>query len=100
MAKYEPGSLSAVFSALADPTRRAMTERLRQGEASVGELAEPFELSLPTVTKHLKALEHAGLVENWKTGRVRRCRLVPVRRPHRPPGQGSRAPWAMNAGSS
>lgn len=78
MAKYLPGSLDAVFAALADPTRRAMTERLLRGEASVSELAEPFGFSLPTVTKHLKVLEHAGLVEHSKTGRVRRCRLAPA----------------------
>jgi DNA-binding transcriptional ArsR family regulator len=78
MAKYERGSLDAVFAALADPTRRAMTERLARGDASVSELAEPFALSLPTVTKHLAVLEHASLVEHWKEGRVRYCRLAPA----------------------
>src|SRR3954468_22143405 len=77
MAKYQAGSLDAVFSALADPTRRAMTERLRRGEASVSALAEPFDFALPTVTKHLRALEHAGLIEHWKQGRVRHVRLAP-----------------------
>jgi DNA-binding transcriptional ArsR family regulator len=77
MAKYERGSLDAVFAALADPTRRAMTERLARGDASVSELAAPFDLSLPSVTKHLAVLEHATLVEHWKEGRVRWCRLVP-----------------------
>lgn len=70
--------MDAVFSALADPTRRAMTDRLRDGEASVSELAEPFGFSLPTITNHLNALEHAALVEHWKSGRVRHCRLVPA----------------------
>jgi DNA-binding transcriptional ArsR family regulator len=78
MAKYERGSLDAVFAALADPTRRAMTERLARGDASVGQLAEPFALTLPTVTKHLAVLEHATLIEHWKEGRVRYCRLVPA----------------------
>ena len=78
MAKYEPGSLDAVFSALADPTRRAMTERLRLGEASVSALAEPFGFALPTVAKHLRTLEHAGLIEHWKEGRVRHVKLVPA----------------------
>jgi DNA-binding transcriptional ArsR family regulator len=77
MAKYSPGSLDAVFAALADPTRRAMAERLRRGEASVSELAEPFGFALPTVSRHLKALEHAGLVQHRKVGRVRRVRLAP-----------------------
>jgi DNA-binding transcriptional ArsR family regulator len=77
MAKHEPGSLDAVFSALADPTRRAMTERLREGEASLGELAAPSGFALPTILKHLRTLEHAGLVEHYKRGRERRCRLVP-----------------------
>jgi DNA-binding transcriptional ArsR family regulator len=68
--------LDAVFSALADPTRRAIVVRLAQGEASVSELAEPFDVSLPAVTKHIAVLERAGLLEHHKRGRVRRCRLV------------------------
>jgi len=68
--------LDAVFSALADPTRRAIVVRLSQGEASVSELAAPFDVSLPAVTKHLAVLERAGLLEHHKQGRVRRCRLV------------------------
>jgi DNA-binding transcriptional ArsR family regulator len=72
----DPGSLDAVFSALADPTRRAIVVRLAEGEASVSELAQPFEVSLPAVTKHLAVLERAGLLEHHKRGRVRRCRLV------------------------
>jgi DNA-binding transcriptional ArsR family regulator len=69
--------LNAVFSALADPTRRAIVARLAQGERSVSELAEPFEVSLPAVTKHLRVLEGAGLLSHRKEGRVRHCRLVP-----------------------
>ena len=59
----EPPNLDAVFAALADPTRRAILSRLASGEASVNELAEPFEMSQPAVSKHLKVLERAGLVE-------------------------------------
>jgi DNA-binding transcriptional ArsR family regulator len=70
--------LDAVFGALAHPTRRAIAERLSHGNASVTELAEPFHLSLPGVTKHLRVLEHAGLIENWKEGRTRWCRLRPA----------------------
>src|ERR1700754_2201465 len=77
MPRHAAGSLDAVFSALADPTRRAMTERLRAGEASVSELAEPSGFALPTILEHLRTLEHAGLVEHHKRGRERRCRLVP-----------------------
>jgi DNA-binding transcriptional ArsR family regulator len=70
--------LDAVFSALADPTRRAIVVRLSQGEASVSELAAPFDVSLPAVTKHLAVLERAGLLQHHKQGRVRHCRLVPT----------------------
>jgi DNA-binding transcriptional ArsR family regulator len=69
-------SLDATFGALADPTRRAIVERLTRGDASVGELAEPFEMSLPAISKHLTVLERAGLVERTKEGRTRRCRLM------------------------
>jgi DNA-binding transcriptional ArsR family regulator len=69
-------TLDQVFSALADPTRRAIVVRLAEGEASVSELAEPFDVSLPAVTKHLAVLERAGLLTHHKEGRVRRCRLV------------------------
>jgi DNA-binding transcriptional ArsR family regulator len=72
-----PDRLDAVFMALADPTRRAIVSRLSRGECSVSELAEPFPVSLPAVTKHLAVLERAGLLEHHKVGRVRRCRLVP-----------------------
>jgi DNA-binding transcriptional ArsR family regulator len=69
--------LSSTFAALADPTRRAILERLATGEASVGELAEPFALSLPAVSKHLKVLERARLIERRKAAQWRRCRLRP-----------------------
>ncbi|MFL5891697.1 MAG: ArsR/SmtB family transcription factor [Solirubrobacterales bacterium] len=68
-------SLDATFGALSDPTRRAIVERLTKGEVSVGELAEPFDMSLPAISKHLTVLERAGLVERTKEGRTRRCRL-------------------------
>jgi DNA-binding transcriptional ArsR family regulator len=80
MVKYarRRDELDAVFSALADPTRRAIVARLSEGEASVSELAAPFDVSLPAVTKHLAVLERAGLLEHHKRGRVRRCRLDPA----------------------
>jgi DNA-binding transcriptional ArsR family regulator len=67
--------LSITFSALADPTRRAILARLSAGEASVGELAEPFEISLPAVTKHLKVLQRAGLISQGREAQWRPCRL-------------------------
>ncbi len=73
MVKYE---LDLVFKALANPTRRAILDRLAHGDARVGELAEPFQISWPAVTKHLGLLERAGLVGREKEGTVRRCRLV------------------------
>ena len=76
--KYEQSSLDAVFGALADPTRRAIAERLAAGPASVSELAEPFDVTLPAILKHLTVLEHAGLVEHRKDGRVRYFTLVPA----------------------
>ena len=72
----DPRAVDEVFSALADPTRRAILGRLRQGEASVSELAQPFDVSLPAVAKHVRVLERAGLLTHRKTGRVRRCRIV------------------------
>jgi len=69
--------LSTVFSALADPTRRAILARLSLGEASVNELAEPFEMSLPAVSKHLKVLQRAGLIERRRDAQFRPCRLNP-----------------------
>jgi DNA-binding transcriptional ArsR family regulator len=67
--------LSVTFAALADPTRRAMLARLAMGQASVSELAEPFNLSQPAISKHLKVLEKAGLVSQGKTGQLRPRRL-------------------------
>jgi DNA-binding transcriptional ArsR family regulator len=67
--------LDAAFAALADPTRRAIVERLSRGQATVSELAEPFEMSLPAVSKHLTVLERAGLIARRKEGRVRHCEL-------------------------
>lgn len=69
--------LNATFGALADPTRRAILARLARGETSVSELAQPFRMSLPAVTKHLRVLDRAGLLEHHKDARVRRCRLHP-----------------------
>ena len=68
--------MNATFGALSDPTRRAIVERLTRGEATVGDLAEPFDMSLPAISKHLTVLEQAGLVERTREGRTRRCRLI------------------------
>lgn len=77
MVKYSSDALDQVFFALADPTRRAILERLaRDGEVMVTVLAEPFDISLPAVSKHLRVLERAGLLAQEKDGRVRRCQLV------------------------
>ena len=70
-------ALSATFGALADPTRRAILARLTQGETSVSELAAPFAISLPAVSKHLKVLEHAGLISRGRAAQWRPCRLLP-----------------------
>ena len=67
--------LSSTFAALADPTRRAILARLASGEASVSELAAPFEMSLPAVSKHLKVLERAGLITRGRAAQWRPCRL-------------------------
>ena len=67
--------LSATFAALADPTRRAILARLASGETTVTELAEPFAMSLPAVTKHLKVLENAGLISRGREAQYRPCRL-------------------------
>ena len=69
--------LSATFSALADPTRRAILARLALGETSVSELAEPFDISLPAVSRHLKVLEHAGLIARGREAQWRPCRIEP-----------------------
>ncbi len=71
-------SLSTTFAALADPTRRAILARLAEGEASVTDLAQPFEMSLPAVSKHLKVLERAGLIARGKEAQWRPCRLRPA----------------------
>jgi DNA-binding transcriptional ArsR family regulator len=70
--------LDRLFSALSDPTRRAILARLAKGEATVGELASPFTMSLPAISKHLRVLERAGLLERTVEGRVHRCRLQPL----------------------
>jgi DNA-binding transcriptional ArsR family regulator len=72
-----PDSLSATFAALADPTRRAILSRLLTGERSVSELAEPFDMSLPAVSKHLRVLERAGLIARRRDAQWRHCRLEP-----------------------
>ena len=72
-----PSPLDATFAALSDPTRRAILARLSSGEASVTELAAPFDMSLPAISKHLKVLEHAGLVERGRDAQRRPCRLSP-----------------------
>jgi DNA-binding transcriptional ArsR family regulator len=68
-------SLNTTFSALSDPTRRAILHRLANGERTVTELAEPFDVSLPAISKHLRVLEGAGLLVQEKEGRIRRCQL-------------------------
>jgi DNA-binding transcriptional ArsR family regulator len=77
MVKYtaETDQLSLTFGALADPTRRAMLARLSKGEANVTELAEPFHMSMPAITKHLKVLEKAGLITRGKEAQWRPCHL-------------------------
>jgi DNA-binding transcriptional ArsR family regulator len=73
----QPDTLSATFSALADPTRRAILARLALGETSVGELARPFAISGPAITKHLKVLERAGLISRGRAAQQRPARLEP-----------------------
>src|SRR5690348_2567002 len=70
-----PDTLSATLSALADPTRRAILARLAEGEATVNELARPFAISLPAVSRHLKVLEGAGLISRGREAQWRPCRL-------------------------
>src|SRR5215475_8925705 len=78
-------NLDVTFAALADPTRRAILARLAKGEASVGELAEPFAMSQPAISKHLKVLERAGLISRGRDAQRRPCRLeaAPLRDVHR-----------------
>ena len=73
----QPDHLSTTFAALADPTRRAILTRLAEGEASVGELAAPFAMSLPAISKHLGVLERARLIRRRKDAQWRRCALSP-----------------------
>jgi DNA-binding transcriptional ArsR family regulator len=74
MAKYET-ELDRSFSALADPTRRAIVARLCDGPKSIGELSEPFDMALPSLFKHVRVLEQSGLISSEKVGRVRICRI-------------------------
>src|SRR5829696_93098 len=74
----EEDDLSMTFAALADPTRRAILARLAEGDATVLELAEPFDLKLPTVSKHLKVLQRAGLISQGRKAQWRPCRLEPA----------------------
>ncbi len=76
MVKHYQFALDATFGALSDATRRGILARLASGESSVSDLAAPYEMSLPAVSKHLRVLETAGLVVRHKDGRVHRCRLV------------------------
>jgi DNA-binding transcriptional ArsR family regulator len=76
MVRSESSALDAVFAALADPTRRAIVSRLAAGTASVTELAAPFDVSLPAISKHLRILEGVGLLGRRKVGRVHRLRLI------------------------
>ena len=77
MVNYSEAPLDSTFGALSDPTRRGILARLaRQGQASIGELAAPYKISLPAVSKHLRVLENARLIARQKDGRVHRCRLV------------------------
>lgn len=71
-------ALNATFAALADPTRRAILARLSTGEASVSELAEPFDMTMPAISKHLKVLERAGLIERGRNAQLRPCRIAPA----------------------
>jgi DNA-binding transcriptional ArsR family regulator len=70
-------ALDRVYHALADPTRRAVIQRLSRGPASVSELAKPFRMALPSLVQHLQVLEASGLIRSQKQGRVRTCRIVP-----------------------
>ena len=76
MVKQRP-KLDRIFGALADPTRRRIVERLARGELSAGEIAAGFSVSQPAISKHLKVLEHSGLLTRSVLGRVHRCRLAP-----------------------
>ncbi|MGB9466622.1 MAG: metalloregulator ArsR/SmtB family transcription factor [Candidatus Acidiferrum sp.] len=73
-----PGQLNSIFAALADPTRRAILAHLMSGDATVTELAEPFEMSMPAISKHLKVLERAGLITRGRAAQWRPCRIQPA----------------------
>jgi len=75
LAAYSSEQLDTIFAALADPTRRAILARLVQGEATVTELAAPFTMSLPAISKHLKVLERAGLISRGREAQWRPCRI-------------------------
>jgi DNA-binding transcriptional ArsR family regulator len=76
MSYSSPSQLDATFAALADPTRRAILARLAQGEASVNELAGPFDMSQPAISKHIKVLETAGLITRTREAQKRPCRIA------------------------
>ncbi|MES3007021.1 MAG: metalloregulator ArsR/SmtB family transcription factor [Pseudomonadota bacterium] len=73
-----PDELNRAFAALADPTRRAILARLASGEATVNQLAEPFDMTQPSISKHLKVLEQAGLISRGRSAQTRPCRLEPA----------------------
>lgn len=73
-----PDQLDATFAALAHPTRRAILERLAKGSATVNELADPFDVSLPAISKHIRVLEKAGLIERGQDAQFRPCKLNPL----------------------
>ena len=75
MVKYSSGSLDAIFGALSDSTRRAILARLAEGEATVNELAEPFKMSLPAISQHIKVLERAGLITQGQKAQYRPCTI-------------------------
>lgn len=77
MVNHTAPRLDDTFAALSDPTRRAIVARLARGECTVGELGEPFPISAPAISKHLRLLERAGLIERRRVGRTLRCRLNP-----------------------
>ena len=79
MVEHHPERLDAVFHALADPTRRAILQRLAGGESSIGDLASPFQMTFAGASKHIKALEKAGLVQRRIEGRTHMCQLNPNR---------------------
>ncbi|HEV8658468.1 MAG TPA: metalloregulator ArsR/SmtB family transcription factor [Thermoanaerobaculia bacterium] len=77
MVNYQSSVLDTTFAALSDPTRRAMLARLASRECSISELAEPFDISLPAISRHVRVLEDAGLLVRERDGRIHRCNLDP-----------------------